>query len=70
MGIPTRVRGTMSACGARRDVVPSRECDYPPLARGVSKCAQHLLDGFNYYIHILIFFELIRIRHYITVTLQ
>ena len=25
---------------------------------------------FNYYIHILIFFELIRIRHYITVTLQ
>ena len=44
-GFPTRVRGTMSACGVRRDIVPSCKCDYPPLGRGVSKCAQHLLDG-------------------------
>ena len=29
-GFRTRVRGAMSACGVRRDIVPSRKCDYPP----------------------------------------
>ena len=34
---PKRVRGTMSAhTTVRRDTVPSRICDYPPLVRGVS----------------------------------
>ena len=44
-GFSTRVRGTMSACRVRRDIVPSCKCDYPPLAHAVSKCAQHLLDS-------------------------
>ena len=47
-GFRTKVRGTMSASGVRRDIVPSRKCAYRPFqafVRGVSKCAQHLLDG-------------------------
>ena len=35
----------MYAHGVRRYTVPSRNCDYPPLVRGVSNCAQHLRDG-------------------------
>ena len=44
-GCRMRVRSTMYARPVRRDTVPSRKCDYPPLLRGVSNCAQHLRDG-------------------------